>query len=78
LNDFFNHDAIKYQEQMMCQTYFFRHNETGKVVCAFSLSIVFTTDEQERGYYKRPDTSDPLRTRFLFYDMIKQKNNSVG
>jgi ribosomal protein S18 acetylase RimI-like enzyme len=38
LNDFFNHDAIKYQEQMMCQVYFFRHNETGKVVCAFSLS----------------------------------------
>jgi hypothetical protein len=38
LNDFFNHDAIQDQEQLMCQVYFFRHNETGKVVCAFSLS----------------------------------------
>jgi hypothetical protein len=38
LNDFFNHDAIQYQEQLMCQVYFFRHKETGKVVCAFSLS----------------------------------------
>jgi ribosomal protein S18 acetylase RimI-like enzyme len=165
----FQHDAIQYQEQLMCQVYFFRHSETGKVVCAFSLSadslkaawlpgsrrkkvkeliprrknlqsypafligrlgvavefasqgigsqlldfikdlcpfrypnlarfllvdaynepsvlhyyrkngfdIVFTTDEQERNYYKRPDTSDPLQTKFLFYDMIKQKINSV-
>jgi GNAT superfamily N-acetyltransferase len=38
LNDFFNHDAIKYQQQFLCQTYFFRHKETGKIVCSFSLS----------------------------------------
>ena len=25
LNEFFNVDAIKYQEQMLGQTYFFRH-----------------------------------------------------
>ena len=28
LNDFFNHDAILYQQQLLGQTYFFRHNET--------------------------------------------------
>ncbi|GAB6013404.1 GNAT family N-acetyltransferase [Viscerimonas tarda] len=38
LNDFFNHDAINYQNQLLGQTYFFRHLQTGKVVCAFSLS----------------------------------------
>jgi ribosomal protein S18 acetylase RimI-like enzyme len=163
LNDFFNHDAIKYQEQLMCQTYFFRHIETGKTVCAFSLSAdslkaawlpgsrrkkvkeliprekslqsypafligrlgvsvefgsqgtgsqlmdfikefclfnypnlarfllvdaynnpavlqyyrkngfatVFSLEEQERKYYKRPDDTESLRTRFLYYDMIQ-------
>jgi ribosomal protein S18 acetylase RimI-like enzyme len=38
LNEFFNVDAIKYQEQMLGQTYFFRHLKTNKAVCAFSLS----------------------------------------
>jgi len=38
LNEFFNIDAIKYQEQMLGQTYFFRHKLSGRVVCAFSLS----------------------------------------
>jgi ribosomal protein S18 acetylase RimI-like enzyme len=38
LNDFFNHDAIKYRRQMFAQTYFFRSIETQQVVCAFSLS----------------------------------------
>jgi GNAT superfamily N-acetyltransferase len=38
INEFFNIDAIKYQEQMLGQTYFFRHKDTSKVVCAFSLS----------------------------------------
>ena len=37
LNDFFNRDAILFQSQMLGQTYFFRHNETGAIVCAFSL-----------------------------------------
>jgi GNAT superfamily N-acetyltransferase len=38
LNVFFNVDAIKYQEQMLARTYFFRHKETGKNVGAFYLS----------------------------------------
>lgn len=38
INEFFNIDAIKYQEQMLGQTYFFRHRATNKTVCAFSLS----------------------------------------
>jgi len=38
LNEFFNVDAIKYQEQMLGQTYFFRHKMTKEIVCAFSLS----------------------------------------
>jgi len=38
LNEFFNVDAIKYQEQMLGQTYFFRHKLSSKIVCAFSLS----------------------------------------
>jgi ribosomal protein S18 acetylase RimI-like enzyme len=38
LNDFFNSDAIKYQSQLLGQTYFFRHCETWQIVCAFSLS----------------------------------------
>jgi len=38
LNDFFNHDAILYQRQLLGQTYFFRHDETGKIVCAFTWS----------------------------------------
>jgi ribosomal protein S18 acetylase RimI-like enzyme len=38
INDFFNIDAIKYQEQMLGQTYFFRHKATSRAVCAFSLS----------------------------------------
>ena len=37
LNDFFNRDALLFQDQMLGQTYFFRHKETGAVVCAFSL-----------------------------------------
>jgi GNAT superfamily N-acetyltransferase len=38
LNEFFNHEALLYKEQLLAQTNFFRHNETGKVVCAFSIS----------------------------------------
>jgi GNAT superfamily N-acetyltransferase len=38
LNEFFNHEALLYRKQLLAQTNFFRHNETGKVVCAFSLS----------------------------------------
>jgi GNAT superfamily N-acetyltransferase len=165
LNEFFNRDAIKYQDQLLGTTYFFRHNETGKIVCAFSLSpdglntfnlpgsrrkkvkeliprekplksypamligrlgvssgfagqgigsqlldfirffcfnpqqqtcrfllvdaynqpdvlnfylkndffLVFSTEEQEREYYQRKGV-EPLRTRFMFYDMIQWKN----
>jgi ribosomal protein S18 acetylase RimI-like enzyme len=165
LNDFFNQDAIKYQEHLLGQTSFFRHTETQKVICAFSLSpdslhvtnlpnsrrkkikefipyekslpsypafligrlgvaldcsrqgigsqlmdfikyycsvkfpnlfrfllvdaynepsvltfyrkndfqFVFSTEEQEREYYKRPSNTDSLRTRLMFYDMIHWK-----
>ncbi|MDR0692517.1 MAG: N-acetyltransferase [Prevotellaceae bacterium] len=38
LNKFFNHEALHYKAQLLAQTCFFRHYETGKVVCAFSLS----------------------------------------
>ncbi|GHU80585.1 N-acetyltransferase [Bacteroidia bacterium] len=38
LNDFFNHDAILFQNQSLGQAYFFRHIGSGKIVCAFSLS----------------------------------------
>jgi GNAT superfamily N-acetyltransferase len=38
LNDFFNRDAILYQNERLGKTFFYRHKETGQVVCAFSLS----------------------------------------
>jgi len=38
LNDFFNHDALRYRNQMLSRTYFFRHKLSGAVVCAFSFS----------------------------------------
>jgi GNAT superfamily N-acetyltransferase len=164
LNEFLNQDAIKYQDQLLGSTYYFRHKKTGKIVCAFSLSpdglntsslpgsrrkkvkeliprekplksypailigrlgvsldfagqgigsqlldfirffcftnqpqfcrfllvdaynepdvlkfylkndffLVFSTEEQEREYYQRKN-AEPLRTRFMFYDMIQWK-----
>jgi GNAT superfamily N-acetyltransferase len=168
LNEFFNEDALKYQEEMLGQTLFFRHKETKKIVCAFSLSPdglktfdlpnsrrkkvkesiprekvlksypafligrlavakefngqgvgsqlidyiksfcleqyrnfcrfllvdayndpvvlnfyqkndfipVFSTEEQERDYY-RPNTTDFLRTRYMFYNMMHWKNKML-
>jgi len=38
LNDFFNQKALYFQQERLGQTYYFRTKETGKVVCAFSLS----------------------------------------
>ena len=38
LNDFFNQDAILYQEQLLGQTYFFKQNSTKQIVCAFTWS----------------------------------------
>jgi len=38
LNDFFNRDAILYQNERLGKTFFHRHTQTGQVVCAFSLS----------------------------------------
>jgi ribosomal protein S18 acetylase RimI-like enzyme len=165
LNEFFNTDAINYQNQMLSETSFFRHNTTKKVVCAFSLSpeslktfdlpgsrrkkvkeniprdkplksypafligrlgvavdyrsqgigsqlmvfikqycfdsfpnfgrfllvdaynepavlnfykkndflVVFSSEEQEREYY-RPNTTEQLRTRYMYYDMMYWKN----
>jgi len=38
LNDFFNIDALNYQNQWLGRTHFFRDKKTGKIVCAFSLA----------------------------------------
>jgi GNAT superfamily N-acetyltransferase len=38
LNDFFNRDAVLYQDERLGKTFFHCHKQTGKVVCAFSLS----------------------------------------
>jgi len=38
LNDFFNNKALPFKEELLAMTCFFRHNESKKVVCAFSLS----------------------------------------
>ena len=38
LNEFFNQDALQYKHQMLSETLFFRHKNSGKVVCAFSFS----------------------------------------
>jgi GNAT superfamily N-acetyltransferase len=167
LNEFFNNEALDYKEQLLAQTNFFRHKDTGKIVCAFSLSPnslkttdlpnnrrkkvkahiprekslqsypafligrfgvdlkfgkqgigsqliryikvyclasysdfcryllidaynnpsilnfylrnsfspIFSTEEQERDAYKI-DANRPLRTRYLFFDMIHLKNKS--
>ncbi|MDR0542826.1 MAG: N-acetyltransferase [Dysgonamonadaceae bacterium] len=168
LNYFFNFEALHFKHQLLAQTCFFRHNESGEVVCAFSISpnalkttdlpgsrrkkvreyiprekslqsypaflvgrlgvafeyngkgigtqligfikaycyenfpdfcrfllidayndnsilnfyqknnfsFVFSTEEQERIAY-RIDTTKPLETRYLFYDMIHWKNESA-
>jgi len=38
LNGFFNRDALLYQNERLGKTFYFRHKQTQKVVCAFSLS----------------------------------------
>ena len=38
LNEFFNHDALAYKQQMLSRTYFFRHKIRDAVICAFSFS----------------------------------------
>jgi len=38
LNDFFNRDALLYQNERLGKTFYFRHKQTQKIVCAFSLS----------------------------------------
>jgi len=38
LNDFFNHEAILFQRQMLAETVFFRHKISGEIVCAFSFT----------------------------------------
>ena len=38
LNDFFINKALPFKEQLLAMTCFFRHNESGKIVCAFSIS----------------------------------------
>ena len=38
LNEFFNCDALRYRRQMLSETCFYRHKNSGAVVCAFSYS----------------------------------------
>ena len=38
LNDFFNHQSLLFQRERLGQTYYFCSKETGKVICAFTLS----------------------------------------
>ena len=38
LNDFFNNKSLLFKNQMLAMTCFFRHKESEKIVCAFSLS----------------------------------------
>jgi len=38
LNDFFNNKALSFKKQLLAMTCFFRHNESKKIVCVFSLS----------------------------------------
>ena len=38
LNDFFINKALPFKEQLFAMTCFFRHDESGKIVCAFSIS----------------------------------------
>ena len=167
LNDFFNHEALLYRQQMLSQTIFLRHKSSGAVVCAFSFSAssiktadlpssrrkkvkelvprekslksypgiligrlgvsiefsgqgagsqlieiikhfclinfpdfvrylfvdaynepaiigfyqkndftsVFSTEEQEKQSYRHPP-SEPLHTRYMFYDMIQWRNRT--
>ena len=46
LNDFFNYKALLFKEHLLAMTCFFRYNENGRIVCAFSLSpnALKTTD----------------------------------
>lgn len=162
LNDFFINDAMKYQQELLGQTYFFRLKEEKTIVAAFTLSndsikvynlpnarkkkvneeipaakrmksypatligrlgvvsafarkgigtqvldfikslclledankcrfvlvdaynnlealglykknefdFVFSTEEQEKEYYDRKDDNGPLRTRFMYFDLL--------
>jgi len=38
LNNFFNNKSFPFKQQLLALTCFHRHDETGKIVCAFSLS----------------------------------------
>ena len=38
LNDFFCNDALKYQDELLGETYFFRLKSNKKIVCAFTIS----------------------------------------
>ena len=38
LNDFFNNKSLPFKQQLLAMTCFFRHDESEKTVCAFSLS----------------------------------------
>ena len=82
LNDFFNHDAILFKEQMLGQTHFFRHKETGKLVCCFirfcakkfpNLGRFLVVDA-----YNRPEVLNFYQKNdflFLFTDEKQERDN---
>jgi ribosomal protein S18 acetylase RimI-like enzyme len=38
LDDFFKNDAIKYQEELLGETFFYRSKTSGEVICAYTIS----------------------------------------
>jgi len=38
LNEFFNNQSLLFKQQLLAMTCFYRHKDSGKIVCAFSLS----------------------------------------
>ena len=81
LNNFFNRDAVLYQQERLGKTFFHRDKRSQTSVCAFSLSadsvktflltkFLFSTEEDERQNLKKSINSDePLNTRQLFFDL---------
>ena len=87
LNEFFNCDALQYRHQMLSETCFFRYKSNGKVdayndpaVLSFyqknDFMTVFSTEEQEKETY-RQSPSEPLQTRYMFFDMMQWRNKMM-
>jgi len=86
LNDFFNRDALQYKhiiKDFCLFNYpdFVRfllvdaYNEPAvvKFYQKNDFALVFSTEEQEKETYRQMP-SEPLHTRYMFYDMIQLRN----